>query len=171
VPFRCRAPRVDEEAYKAKGLPPRDLAERLAVAKANSLGVEEPGATLIGGDQIAVCEGRIFGKPGTLAGAEDQLAQLAGRGHQLVTAVAVWHRGQVTTHVDVTTLHMRPLDELEIERYVLADRPTDCAGSYKLEERGIALFERIDTVDPSAIAGLPLIALGTILRRLGYAIP
>jgi len=74
-------------------------------------------------------------------------------------------------HNDVTTLHMRPLEPAEIARYVAADQPLDCAGSYKLEERGIVLFERIDSEDQSAITGMPLIALTTILRRLGMTIP
>ncbi len=72
---------------------------------------------------------------------------------------------------DLTTMHMRPLSAEEIERYVTADRPLDCAGSYKLEERGIALFDRIETQDYTAILGLPLIALTTLLRKLGFAIP
>jgi septum formation protein len=171
VPFRCRAPLIDEEVLKREDLPPRELAERLAVAKATSLRDEEPEATIIGGDQLAVCEGQVFGKPGTLRLAEEQLWQLAGKSHDLITAVAVCQRSRIMTHTDVTTLRMRPLSRLEIERYVAADRPIDCAGSYKLEERGIALFEAIDTNDPSAITGLPLIALSQILRRLGYAIP
>ncbi|MGE5757116.1 MAG: Maf family protein [Planctomycetaceae bacterium] len=171
VPFRCRAPRVDEEALKTGNLDPRSLAERLATAKAESLIVDEPDATVIGSDQLVALAGRVFGKPGGAEGAVDQLAALAGRSHDLITALAVWHEGRTILHTDVTTLHMRPLTRAEIARYVAADRPLDCAGAYKLEERGIALFERIDTADHTAIIGLPLIALTTILRALGFAIP
>ncbi|HMB06764.1 MAG TPA: nucleoside triphosphate pyrophosphatase [Isosphaeraceae bacterium] len=171
VPFRCRAPRIDEEALKTGNLDPRSLAERLATAKAESLIVDEPDATVIGSDQLVALAGRVFGKPGGAEGAVDQLAALAGRSHDLITALAVWHEGRTILHTDVTTLHMRPLTRAEIARYVAADRPLDCAGAYKLEERGIALFERIDTADHTAIIGLPLIALTTILRALGFAIP
>lgn len=171
VPFRCRAPEVIEETVKAQGHAPRDLAERLALAKALSLIDLEASATLIGSDQVVALEGRVLGKPGSIAGAEAQLAQLAGRSHDLITALAVWQGGTVRRHTDVTTLTMRPLTPEAIARYVAADRPVDCAGSYKLEARGIVLFERIESRDQSAITGLPLIALTTILRDFGYAIP
>ena len=171
VPFRCRTPLVDEEALKRDDLEPRALAELLARAKATSLCAEEPQATLIGGDQLVAFEGRVLGKPGSVARAEEQLRALAGRAHELITALAVWHRGRLSTHTDVTTLWLRPLGGEEIGRYVAADRPLDCAGSYKLEARGITLFERIDSRDHSAISGVPLIALTTILRGLGYRIP
>jgi septum formation protein len=173
VPFEALAPRVDEAALKAgyAGLGPRALAEALAAAKARSLAVGRPRSVLIGSDQLVALADALLGKPGTLAAARRQLAAQAGRSHELITAVAVVHAGRVVLHTDVTTLHMRPLSGREIARYVAADRPVDCAGAYKLEERGIALFERIDSADHSAITGLPLIALTTILRGLGYAIP
>jgi septum formation protein len=171
VPFRSRAPLVDEEEWKSSGLDPRALAERLATAKAESLDQEEPDATIIGSDQLVAFEGRVFGKPGTLEKAIAQLEALSGRPHDLITALAVRHEGRTILHTDVTTLWMRRLNLAEIERYVAADQPVDCAGAYKLEERGIALFERIDSADHTAITGLPLIALITILRSLGFAIP
>jgi septum formation protein len=171
VPFRCRAPLVDEEALKRDDREPRALAEHLALAKATSLCAEEPQATLIGGDQLVAFEGRILGKPGSVECAEGQLLALAGRAHELITALVVWHRGRVVAHTDVATLWLRPLSREEIGRYVAADRPLDCAGSYKLEARGITLFERIDSRDQSAISGVPLIALTSILRELGYRIP
>jgi len=171
VPFRWLAPRVDEEAIKRAELEPRELAEQLALAKATSLCDTEPEATLIGSDQLVVHEGRAFGKPVSVEGAVAQLTAMAGKTHELVTALCVWHRGRTVTHTDLTRLHMRPLSRAEIERYVAADRPFDCAGGYKLEERGIALFESIESQDHTAITGLPLIALTTILRGLGYAIP
>src|SRR5437879_4181820 len=123
VSFRWLAPRVDEEAIKREGLEPRQLAERLALAKAMSLCQFEPHATVIGSDQLVVFEGQIFGKPGSAATAREQLAALAGRSHQLVTALAVWHAGRTFDHTDVTTLHMRPLTKSEIARYVAADQP------------------------------------------------
>lgn len=171
LPFRCRAPQVDEEALKDEPIGPRALAERLALAKASSLRADEPGATLIGGDQLVSCRGRILGKPGSVEGAIDQLALLSGRTHELITALALWHEGQSYLHTDVTTLSMRPLERGEITRYVLADRPLDCAGSYRIEARGITLFDRIESCDHSAIVGMPLIALTTLLRELGFSVP
>jgi septum formation protein len=171
VPFRCVAPSVDEDALKDPGLAPRDLARHLARAKAASVAAGAPGAVVIGSDQLVALDGRIHGKPGSVEAAVAQLLALAGRPHELVTALAVTHEGRWWEHTDVTTLWMRPITRAEAERYVAADRPTDCAGSYKLEERGITLFERIESNDHTAITGLPLIALTTMLRALGFAIP
>ena len=150
---------------------PRKLADHLALAKAQSLCEAEPNATIIGSDQLVCFEERIFGKPGTAEGAVEQLSAMAGRSHQLITAVAVWTQAQTYVHTDITTMHMRPLSRVEVERYVAADRPLDCAGSYKLEERGISLFDRIETQDYTSIMGLPLIALTSLLKTLGYPIP
>jgi septum formation protein len=173
--YRCRAPKCDEDALKARGQnppgDPRVLAERLAHAKAASVLADEPDAAIIGCDQLAAIDGRIFGKPMTAAAAIEQLAALSGRTHELITALAVLRGDRVLRHIDVTTLSMRPLSRPAIERYVEADHPWDCAGSYKVEACGIVLFDRIDTADHTAITGLPLIALCSILRELGYEIP
>lgn len=171
LPFQCRDPRVDEDGYKSLVVEPRALAERLAVAKATSVAADEPGCTIIGGDQLVAIDGRVLGKPLTAERAAAQLESLAGQTHALITAVAVWHDGEVDLHVDTTRLRMRPLAREEIERYIAADQPLDCAGSYKIESRGIALFESIESADQTAISGLPLLALATMLRRRGYAIP
>jgi septum formation protein len=173
VPFRWRTPPVDEASIKvqARGAAPRALAERLAEAKATSLAHDEPDAILIGSDQLVALDGRILGKPGDPANAIAQLTAMAGRTHELITALAVWHQGNVLVHTDVTRMHMRALSPQEIARYVQADQPLDCAGSYKIEERGVVLFERIESEDQTAITGLPLIALTTILREIGFAIP
>lgn len=171
VAFRCVAPPVDEESLKRPEDEPRALAGRLARAKATGVAAAEPGAVVVGSDQVVGIDGRVFGKPGDADSAVEQLAALAGRSHELITAVSVVHPWGAFDHTDVATLWMRPLTRAEIERYVAADRPFDCAGSYKLEERGIALFERIAAEDHTAITGLPLIALTTILRGLGFAIP
>ncbi|CAN5855622.1 nucleoside triphosphate pyrophosphatase [soil metagenome] len=169
--FRCRAPRIDEDVWKRRGLSPRKLADQLAVAKAESLIAEEPAAILIGSDQLVAFEGRILGKPGNSERAVEQLFSMSGKTHELITALAVWHDGTWHTHTDIATLQFRSLTRLEIERYVEADRPLDCAGAYKLESLGITLFDRITCADHSAITGLPLIALTSILRDLGGAIP
>jgi septum formation protein len=173
IPFRCRAPLGDESAIQrqASGMPPRLLAETLAMAKATSLAGVEPCTAIIGCDQLVSFEGRVFGKPGTVEQAVEQLTSMSGRTHELITAMVVIHGDETFRHTDVTRPRMRPLAREAIERYVAADRPLDCAGSYKLESRGIVLFDRIESDDHSAITGLPLIALVTILRELGFAIP
>jgi septum formation protein len=170
IPFEIRPPDVDEGSVKStwKGSP-LGLVRHLARAKAES--VAERGAVVIGSDQIAVLDGRILGKPGTAAAAVEQLALLSGRSHDLLTATAIASAGKLVEDINVTRLTMRPLSAAEIERYVAADMPTDCAGSYKLESRGITLFEAIESDDHTAIVGLPLIALTTILRNLGYRVP
>ena len=173
VPFRCRVPLADEEALKreAEGLEPDDLASSLATAKAASLKEFEPGATLIGSDQVVAIEGHVFGKPGSVEVARRQLTALSGRTHELFTALAVIKGDRIVRHVDRTCLRMRMLDAGAIARYVEADRPLDCAGAYMIERLGITLFERIEAEDHTAIVGLPLIALTTILRDLGHPIP
>jgi septum formation protein len=171
VPFRAVAPACDEESLKRPGEAPRERAERLALAKAESLRELEPGAILLGSDQAATLDGAILDKPGTRARAAEQLRRLSGRTHELVTAVVLVHPGGVARHTDVTRLSMRALDDAAIDRYLDADEPFDCAGSYKFEARGVALFEQVATKDPTAIVGLPLIAVTTLLRDLGLAIP
>ncbi len=173
VPFRDRAPLCDESAIQRtmRDIEPRLLAEKLALAKASSLAMEEPGAAIIGCDQLVSFEGQIYGKSETPDRAIAQLVTMAGKTHELITALVVIRGVKTYRHTDITRLRMRPLQHDAIERYVVADQPMDCAGSYKLESRGIVLFDRIESDDQSAITGLPLIALVTILRELGFAIP
>jgi septum formation protein len=172
LPFVQRAPKCDEEALKAGPYPgAAGLARMLATEKVNSLIPDCMLDTIIGGDQVVELEGRILDKPGTVGRAIDQLAELSGRSHRIATSVAVWDEGRLTTHVDITTLTMRTLELSAIKSYVDADLPLDCAGSYKLESRGVTLFDRIDTADYTAIIGLPLMALTTMLRAIGYIIP
>jgi septum formation protein len=171
VPFRACAPLCDEESFKRDDQDPRSLAESLARAKAASLSGAEPYASIIGCDQVVSFQGQVFGKPSTFARAVDQLTVMAGHTHELITALVVMQGDRLLRHIDVTSLRMRALSRSAIERYVAADQPLDCAGAYKLEARGIVLFEKIETDDHTAITGLPLIALVTILRELGYDVP
>jgi septum formation protein len=171
VPFRCRAPEFDESTWNAADFPPKVLAEKLAYAKAASLVAGEPSAAIIGCDQLVSFEGTVLGKPGTIERAVEQLSSLAGKTHELITAMVVIHETRVHRHTDVSRLRMRPLSRASIERYLRADRPLDCAGSYKLESRGIVLFDRIETEDHTAITGLPLVALLSILTEIGFEIP
>lgn len=175
LPFRSVDPPMDEEAAKERllkhGATPRDLAERLAILKTESVAATCPDAVVLGGDQLAVLDGEILGKPGSREKAVEQLLRMAGRTHELITAIAAGHRGETRLHTDVTTLRMRATSRDEIERYVSADDPTDCAGSYKIESRGIVLFDEIRSADQTAITGLPLIALTSLLRGMGFEIP
>lgn len=175
VPFTTVAPACDEDALKDPRLAPQALAEFLAEAKAASIARQQPGAVVIGSDQLAAVEvagtWNILGKPGSAAKAVDQLAMMNGRTHVLITAMVVARGAERWRHTDVTRLTMRRLDRQALERYVAADQPLDCAGAYKLECRGIGLFETIESADASAITGLPLLALARILAGLGYAIP
>jgi septum formation protein len=169
VAFQAERPLVEEEDLKDPALTPQQLAELLAVAKAESLSERHPTAVIIGSDQVCSCDGRILGKAGTPEQAEEQLAFLAGKTHELITAVAIWQAGEMQQHTDLTRLTMRALASDEIQRYVAFDQPWDCAGSYKLESRGITLFEAIESRDHTAIIGLPLLAVAGMLRRLGIS--
>jgi septum formation protein len=171
LPFRVASPDLDEEAFPRAGLSPRELAEALARGKAEAVAAREPTAVVIGSDQLVALDGRILGKPGDPARAADQLEAMAGRTHELITAMVVLAPGRRFEHTDVAHLTMRPLDRATIERYVARDLPVDCAGSYKLEQGGIALFQRIESDDQTAITGLPLLALAGILADLGFEVP
>lgn len=172
VPFVSQAPGVDEDAVKTdRSLGPRQVAEILAERKARAVAERHPGAVVIGSDQLAHLDGAVLGKPGTAGAAEAQLARLAGRTHELVTAVCIIHPGGIERIADLAHLTMRPLSSEAIARYVAADQPLDCAGAYKLECRGIGLFSAIACADHTAITGLPLIWTAGVLGRLGFAIP
>ena len=173
VPFQCESPGVDEDAAKRAISDPVVLAEHLASAKAQAVAERFPDAVVIGSDQLAAVDGEVLGKPGTAERSVEQLERLAGRTHELVTAVCVLRKrdGRTATHTDRTLLTMRNLAREEFERYVAADRPLDCAGSYKIEAAGIALFSRIETEDFTAITGLPLMAVVRMMREFGVVIP
>ncbi len=172
--FRCVAPSVDEDAIKRELGPDTHataIAERLAIAKAANVAAKERDAVVIGGDQIVALGNRILSKPVTFDRAIEQLLALSGNEHQLISAIAVADRSGVEVYTEVIRMNMRVLDRAEASRYVEADRPVDCAGSYKIESRGIALFDRIEGGDHSAIVGMPLIALTNLLRSRGFRIP
>ncbi|TVR12202.1 MAG: septum formation protein Maf [Planctomycetota bacterium] len=169
--FRQEAPLCDEEALKAHRNDPQDLASYLAQEKARSVAREYPQAIVIGSDQLAFANGVILGKPGSAQAACEQLQALSGKRHCLLTALHVCSPEGEQQHLDCTTLHMRHLDTAAIERYVRHDNPIDCAGAYKIEAAGISLFSSIESQDHSAITGLPMIALVSMLMHLGISIP
>ena len=171
LPFETVAPGVDEVAVKAAGGPAREVVEELARRKAEAVRRLRPSDVVIGSDQAAVLDGEVLDKPGTETNAVAQLRSLRGRRHQLITAVAVAHPGGIERFTDVTNLTMRRLTDEEITRYVRAEMPLDCAGSYKIEGLGVTLFEQIETRDHTAIVGLPLAQLSDTLRDLGFVLP
>jgi septum formation protein len=165
--YRGVAHRVDERAAEPEGSP-EHVATTLARAKAESLAEAFPDALLLGSDQVVALGDELLHKPGDAANAVAQLARLAGRTHRIITAVALRHPdGSVDTHLDVHTMRMRALPEAALRAYVAADEPYDCAGSYKIEGLGIALFEAAAGEDYTGIIGLPLTAVVRLLARAG----
>lgn len=168
--FEAVAPGVDEDKFKTRNLKPSELALLLSKEKAEAVFARRPEACVIGSDQVCSLEGQILSKPGTIERAIEQISLMQGKTHELLTAVTVRHPSGIESFVNTTRLHMRPLKASEIESYVKADLPLDCAGSYKLESKGIALFNRIEMDDHTAIIGLPLIDLTTVLLKIGYSL-
>jgi septum formation protein len=170
TPFESVAPEFDEAAAR-KETSPIALARALANGKAAAVAKANKKAVVVGCDQVVALGEEILGKPGSADAAKAQLQKLAGQPHMLITAVSVHKGSDVEEFVDVTTLRMRKLDKKEIDRYVERDQPTDCAGSYKIERAGIALFDKIEGEDHTAIVGLPLLKLAAILRKFGLQVP
>lgn len=167
--FEAKAPRFDEETLKGSISDPTELAKTLGFRKAESLSTPEN--CVIGGDQLVSTQGQILGKPKGFEAACQQLSQLSGQSHQLITAVTVIFKGQRRDILDMTEIRFRKLTNLEIENYVRLDEPYDCAGGYKIEKGGLSLCDSIQSQDFSAIQGLPLMALTKTLIQLGYQIP
>jgi len=165
LPFTARSPDVVEDAIAGEA--PAAMAARLALAKARS--IVAANAIVIGSDQVASLDGQVLRKPGSAEVAVAQLRLAQGRTVVFNTAVAVIATGSGTTlqHVDRTEVLFRRLDDAALERYVQLERPLDCAGSFKSEGLGVALFERIWSEDPTALIGLPLIFVAEALRKLG----
>ncbi len=169
LPFGCERPQVDETPQVGEA--PQALARRLAAAKAAEVAARHPGAWVIGSDQVAELNGQPLGKPGTVEAACAQLAAMSGQEVRFHTALSLQRDSTCLAACDLTTVHFRQLDAEAIGRYVQAEQPLDCAGSFKCEGLGIALFEAIDNQDPTALIGLPLIALCRLLRQAGFSVP
>ncbi len=169
LPFDTARPEVDETPLPDE-LPAR-LAMRLARAKAAAIAAAHAQAWVIGSYQVAELDGRPLGKPGDRAGALAQLAAMSGRTVHFHTAVCVMRGDAAHAAMDLTRVRFRALSAAEIGRYVDAEQPFDCAGSFKSEGLGICLFEAIESADPTALVGLPLIATATLLREAGHALP
>ncbi|MGD9597266.1 MAG: nucleoside triphosphate pyrophosphatase [Steroidobacteraceae bacterium] len=171
MPFAVESPGVDEAVRPGEA--PEGRAARLATAKAQAVSRRNPGALVIGSDQVAALDGAILDKPGNAARCHAQLAALSGRTANFFTACAVvgLDAGIDLVHTDTTRVVARRLTEAEISRYVEREQPFDCAGGFKVEALGIALFERVESQDPTALVGLPLIWLAAALRRAGLDAP
>ena len=168
LPFEAVAPGVDEEPFKSGEVSPLELARELAFRKAEAVFQRYPNSLVIGSDQVCTLEGEILSKPGTVEKAIQQLGQMQGKHHELITAVCLMLPGKTIRFDNRTRLFMRPLGPAQIESYVTTDMPLDCAGSYKLESVGLKLFEKIEMDDHTSIIGLPLIQLNNHLLELGY---
>lgn len=169
--FAQVTPDVDEA--EIAGEAPAARATRLAIAKAAAVATRAGDALVIGSDQVAALGARVLHKPGTIENAHQQLRASSGRTVDFFTGLCLANprAGDRQIHLDHTSVRFRALTAAEIVRYVERDQPLDCAGSFKLEGAGSALFERVDTEDPTALIGLPLIALARLLRAAGIAIP
>jgi septum formation protein len=174
--FFCIAPGTDEVAHPHEQ--PAALVTRLARAKAAAVASQHPDAWVIGSDQLAVLTDQnglesTLGKPGSEARCCEQLQGCSGRTMVFLTAVAVMRQEShaLSEFIDTTRVTFRVLDQPTIERYVAKERPLDCAGGFKSEGLGITLCESIDSSDPSALIGLPLIRLSAALRAAGFELP
>ena len=170
LPFDVAAPDVDETPLAGEA--PRALALRLAKAKARAVAARHPQAIVIGSDQVADLHGQPLGKPGTHERAAAQLTRMSGQTVLFHTAVAVAQAGCFAqSDVATVTARFRVLDADTIERYLHAEQPYDCAGSAKSEGLGIALMQAIESDDPTALIGLPLIRTAHLLRAAGLTLP
>lgn len=165
IRFQAVNPLFDEEAHKTNTLDARTQAEFLARSKAESLKPRYPAALIIGGDQVLEFNSRIYGKPGSRDKAIDQLHQLQGHWHQLITSISIVSPQGHFLHTNLAKLKMRSLSPKEIRDYIDFAKPLDCAGSYKIECGGIALMEQVITDDFSAIQGVPQLWLTSALRQ------
>ena len=170
LPFQTQAPTTDETPRAGEQAP--DLVARLAELKARSIGQQEPGALIIGSDQVAVLDGDILGKPGDHQRAVAQLTRAAGKTVTFHTGLCLLDSDSGRTQVSVESFQVvfRPLQAQQIETYLRREQPYNCAGSFKSEGLGIALFERLEGTDPNTLIGLPLIRLVRMLEAEGVAV-
>jgi septum formation protein len=171
LPFMVNGPLVDEAALPDED--PVALVHRLSRAKAQAVAERFPQSVIIGSDQVAVRGRVVLGKPGTVERCVEQLKDASGQRVIFYTGVHIIDakNRRHEAHVDTTTVQFRQLSDTEIRNYIAKDNPLDCAGGFKAETLGISLFDRIDSQDPTALVGLPLIWLSGALRRAGFELP
>lgn len=169
VPFEALAPGTDETPLA--GETPPHMAQRLARAKAQAVAATHPDRWVLGSDQVPAFEDRVFDKPGRREAALAQLLGCSGKSVVFYTAAALVGGGRVLEQLDTTIVRFRRLARADVERYLDAEPAYDAAGSFKVEGLGIALFEAIESRDPTALIGLPLIAVRKLLGEAGYSVP
>ncbi len=171
LPFTTASPAIDESPLP--GETPEAMVRRLTRAKAEAVAAEHPAHLIIASDQCAVCEGRVLGKPGDHERAVAQLLGFSGRAVRFLTGLALYNSASGHLQLDVVpyTVHFRELDRARVERYLRAERPYQCAGSFRSEGLGITLFRRMVGDDPNALVGLPLIRLTDFLAAEGIELP
>ncbi|MBN2647719.1 MAG: septum formation inhibitor Maf [Thiotrichales bacterium] len=171
LPFECIKPDVDETPLTFET--PQEMVQRLALAKAQAPANSSTQSLIIGSDQCAVFAGKPIGKPHHFEKAQQQLKAFSGQSIDFYTGLAVYDTATQKTYqaLDHTVVHFRTLSDEVITRYLEREQPLNCAGSFKSEGLGITLFKRIDSRDPNALIGLPLIALTDIFYELGYPLP
>lgn len=168
LPFETASPDIDETSFTQESA--QELATRLATSKARALAPTWPGHWIIGSDQVACLQdGTLLNKPGNHDRAVQQLSRSSGQRVSFMTGLALMDSdsGQTQIHCEHFYAHFRPLTLDEIESYLHTEKPYDCAGSFKMEGLGIALFSRLEGRDPNSLVGLPLIALTDMLRNWG----
>ncbi len=170
LPFDAASPGIDETPFPNESA--ADTCLRLAIAKAQALANSYPDALLIGSDQVALLDRVQLGKPGNHERAMLQLKTMRGKMVEFHTALALHDTasGQTLSSVDVTRVTMREYSDAQINAYLHREQPYDCAGSAKVEALGIAMINKVESVDPTALIGLPLISLVTMLSRAGVEV-
>jgi len=165
--FECAKPNIDETALANET--PQALVERLAIEKAKAVAKEFPNALIIGSDQVAVCDGEILGKPHTFENGVIQLTKFSNKAVTFYTGLCVFDSASNTVKslVEPFVVHFNKLSRSEIENYLNAEQPYNCAGSFKSEGLGICLFKKLEGDDPNSLIGLPLIKLVEILKQHG----
>jgi len=165
--FECANPNVDETAFVNET--PQALVERLAIEKAKAVTSQFPDALIIGSDQVAVCDGEILGKPHTFENGVKQLSKFSNKSITFYTGLCVYDSAsnKVTSLVEPFIVHFNELSLSEIESYLKAEQPYNCAGSFKSEGLGICLFKKLEGDDPNTLIGLPLIKLVSLLKLHG----
>jgi MAF protein len=167
IPFACAKPEIDESAFENES--PVELVERLAIEKATAVASEFPDALIIGSDQVAMCDGEILGKPHNFENAVKQLEKFSNKTVVFYTGLCVYDSGldYTTALIEPFLVHFNELSRTDIENYLHAEQPYNCAGSFKSEGLGICLFKKLEGDDPNTLIGLPLIKLVELLKQHG----
>ena len=171
INFESIDSKIDEDFYKAQNKDPINLTQILATKKAEAIHQHHQDAVIIGADQICLFQGKILGKTHSIEKSYEQLMDMQSREHSLITSFCILSGSKKVIKTNTTILKMKSLTSAQIKNYLRKDNPIDCAGSYKLELKGISLMEKIETDDHTAIVGLPLIMLGNELTKLGFEVP